>query len=165
MISWKSLANRLTRDPKIVIHGNSCIILYIFIANALEILQSGTEPSTWRLWRLADCDSRWVRSQNCGCLVTWFCYQLIAKPGNETAAVPWPDPDKTFRNGKVVILKILWLYIWPIHRITVQCLFCCWKVQLKYSQKKDILKLASKENFLQQNLSYTQMRKCRRHLE
>ena len=28
--SMKSLANRLTRDPKIVIHGNSCIILYIF---------------------------------------------------------------------------------------------------------------------------------------
>ena len=27
--SWKPLANRLTRDPKIVIHGNSCIILYI----------------------------------------------------------------------------------------------------------------------------------------
>ena len=27
--SWKSLASRLTRDPKIVIHGNSCIILYI----------------------------------------------------------------------------------------------------------------------------------------
>ena len=26
--SWKSSANRLTRDPKIVIHGNSCIILY-----------------------------------------------------------------------------------------------------------------------------------------
>ena len=29
--SWKSLANRLTRDTKIVIHGNSCIILYIYI--------------------------------------------------------------------------------------------------------------------------------------
>ena len=27
--SWKSIANRLTCDPKIVIHGNSCIILYI----------------------------------------------------------------------------------------------------------------------------------------
>ena len=26
--SWTSLANRLTRDTKIVIHGNSCIILY-----------------------------------------------------------------------------------------------------------------------------------------
>ena len=29
--SWKLLANRLTRNPKIVIHGNSCIILYITI--------------------------------------------------------------------------------------------------------------------------------------
>ena len=34
----------------------------------------------------------WVRSRNCGCLVTCFCYQLIAKPGNKTAAVSWPDP-------------------------------------------------------------------------
>ena len=34
----------------------------------------------------------WVRSRNCGCLVTWFCYQLIAKPGNKTATVPCPDP-------------------------------------------------------------------------
>ena len=33
----------------------------------------------------------WVGSQNCSCLVTWFCYQLIAKPGNKTAAVSWPD--------------------------------------------------------------------------
>ena len=35
--SWKSLANRLTRDPKIVIHGNSCIILYILHALHLRI--------------------------------------------------------------------------------------------------------------------------------
>ena len=35
-----------------------------------------------------------VRSWNSGCLVTWFCYQLIAKPGNKTATVPWPDPTK-----------------------------------------------------------------------
>ena len=34
----------------------------------------------------------WVRSRNCGCLVTWFCYQLISKQGNKTAAVSWPDP-------------------------------------------------------------------------
>ena len=34
----------------------------------------------------------WSRSRNCGCLVTWFCYQLIAKPGYRTAAVSWPDP-------------------------------------------------------------------------
>ena len=34
----------------------------------------------------------WVRSQRCGCLVTWFCYQLIAKPGNKIAAPSRPDP-------------------------------------------------------------------------
>ena len=34
----------------------------------------------------------WVRSGMCGCLVTWFCYQLIAKPGNKTATHSWPDP-------------------------------------------------------------------------
>ena len=34
-----------------------------------------------------------VRSRNCGCLVTWFCYQLIAKPGNKTATVSWRDPS------------------------------------------------------------------------
>ena len=34
----------------------------------------------------------WVRSWNGGCLVTWFCYQMIAKPGNKTATVSWPDP-------------------------------------------------------------------------
>ena len=29
-VTRKLLANRLTRDPKIIIHGNSCIILYVF---------------------------------------------------------------------------------------------------------------------------------------
>ena len=32
-----------------------------------------------------------VGSRRCGCLVTWFCYQLIAKPGNKTATPPWPN--------------------------------------------------------------------------
>ena len=34
----------------------------------------------------------WVRSRRCGRLVTWFCYKMIAKPGNKTAAPSWPDP-------------------------------------------------------------------------
>ena len=40
---------------------------------------------------LCVCMNKWVRSWNCDCLVTWFCYQLIAKPGNKTVAVPWHD--------------------------------------------------------------------------
>ena len=34
----------------------------------------------------------WVRSRNCDCLVTWSCYRLIARPGNKTVTVSWPDP-------------------------------------------------------------------------
>ena len=30
--------------------------------------------------------SIWVNSRRCGCLVNWFCYQMIAKPGNKTVA-------------------------------------------------------------------------------
>ena len=46
----------------------------------------------------------WVRSRNCGCLVTWFCYQLIAKPGNKRATVLWPDPYEQKSNDSFVIL-------------------------------------------------------------
>ena len=64
----------------------------------------------------------WVRSRNCGCLVTCFCYQLIAKPGNKTAAVSWPDPydtqhstplinslvpERCRRNFKSIFLKLI----------------------------------------------------------
>ena len=34
----------------------------------------------------------WVGSLSCGCLVAWFCYQLMATPGNRAAAVSLPDP-------------------------------------------------------------------------
>ena len=59
-------------------------------------------PNRWDSWRhmalLRNSENEpvniWVRSRNCGCLVTWFCYQLIAKPGNKTATVLWPDPYK-----------------------------------------------------------------------
>ena len=48
-------------------------------------------------------NSIWVRSRNWGCLVTWFCYQLIAKPGNKTASVPWPDP---YGSAIILILSV-----------------------------------------------------------
>ena len=47
----------------------------------------------------------WVRSWNCTCLVTWFCYHLIAKPGNKTAAVPWPDPYESV--SRPVLVQIM----------------------------------------------------------
>ena len=53
VIVMRSLANRLTRDPKIVIHGNSCIILYI---QALLRLRMATHQFVVPLvdWVLAD---------------------------------------------------------------------------------------------------------------
>ena len=33
-----------------------------------------------------------TKVRQCGCLVTWFWYHLIAKPGNKTAAPSRPDP-------------------------------------------------------------------------
>ena len=33
-----------------------------------------------------------VRLWRWSCLVTWFCYHMIAKPGNKTGTPSWPDP-------------------------------------------------------------------------
>ena len=43
--------------------------------------------SIW--WRHHEC----VRSRRCVCLVTWYCYHLIAKPSNKTTLPSWPDPN------------------------------------------------------------------------
>ena len=50
--------------------------------------------------------SIWVRSRNCGCLFTWFCYQLIAKPGNKTAAVSWPDQYEASTKWPTFVIDI-----------------------------------------------------------
>ena len=50
------------------------------------------------------------RSWNCGCLVTWFCYQLIAKPGNKTAAVFFTWPMFPFNN--TYIYYIQYVSVW-----------------------------------------------------
>ena len=43
--------------------------------------------------------------------VTWFCYQLIAKPGNKTAPVLWPEPY-SFLSGMTcaVVSEYCWQY-------------------------------------------------------
>ena len=53
----------------------------------------------------------WVGSRNCGCLVAWFCYQFMAKPGSRTAAVPWTDPYVFI----VYMTHRLSVYIWYGH--------------------------------------------------
>ena len=95
-------------------HGvNSFLVLQEINSISLEMASWWTKGSFWVCnerrcyyvtppligWAHTTCEpindllkDIWVRSGNCRCLVTWFCYQLIAKPGNKTAAVSWPDP-------------------------------------------------------------------------
>ena len=60
-----------------------------------------------------------VRSRNCGCLVTWFCYQLIAKPGNKTATVSWPDP-----SGYKIHFELILTFDHQAKNISILTSFC-----------------------------------------
>ena len=52
-----------------------------------------------------------VRSWRGGCLVTWFCYNLITKPRNKTATPSWPDPYDCIQCPCYHISKKWWLYM------------------------------------------------------
>ena len=66
-------------------------------------------------WHSIVCHMIWVRSRRCGCLVTWFCYQMLAKPGNKTAAPSWPDPYNIYKID----------FIMRPH-CTKYCICVCW---------------------------------------
>ena len=59
----------------------------------------------------------WVRSRKWACLVTWFCYHLIAQPGNKTGAPSWPDPYCLFVNIWLSNLALT-LTHWHIFKVT-----------------------------------------------
>ena len=50
----------------------------------------------------------WVRSRNRGSLVTWFCYQMIAKPGNKIATVSWPEPYMKYIFMYIVFVNYIY---------------------------------------------------------
>ena len=47
------------------------------------------------------------RSRRCACLVTWFCYHLVAKPGNKTAPHSWPDPYERLNSVSDLAIECL----------------------------------------------------------
>ena len=103
----------------------------------------------------------WVRSRNCGCLVTWICYQLIAKPGNKTATVPWPDP---YHYG---IVQYIWTFRWFFfcHNSMNVCFFfryCCPGNYL-LSRFHDYESVWAFQHRLQLSACYRQFRICIHH--
>ena len=55
-----------------------------------DVMNNATEPRKVCFFSIRVIFT-WVGSGGCNCLVSWFCYQLIAKPGNKTVAPPWPN--------------------------------------------------------------------------
>ena len=83
LLSFYCILSKITRIKMSNIIYNTYMTIYIFnLYNEISV-------HTRRLVN----HSIWVRSRRCGCLVTWCCYQLIAKPGNKTATHSWPDPS------------------------------------------------------------------------
>ena len=56
--------------------------------------------------------SIWVKSRRFGCIVTWFWYQLIAKPGNKTAAPSWLDPYHIWTSVCFSVLSMCGFLWW-----------------------------------------------------
>ena len=52
------------------------------------------------------------------CLITCFCDQLIAKPGNQTAALPWLDPYDALHLHDLTHMMHYTFMTWPIWCIT-----------------------------------------------
>ena len=83
---YKYVTDPINNRGKIQQEVKHQYIIYICNIHIFKMIHYSVSPFARNPNRI------WVRSQNCGCLITWFCYQLIAKPGNKTATVPWPDP-------------------------------------------------------------------------
>ena len=97
----------------------------------------------WKHW----CPMILVRSRRWACFVTWFCYHLIAKPGNwfcyhliakpgnKTGTPSWPD-QYSFEGefyGKLSNYQFL-KCIWKLHMIKNANMFLCFS-KIKSAQK------------------------------
>ena len=74
----------------------------------------------------------WVRPCMCTCLVTWFCYQMTAKPGHKTGPPLWPDPyiispvsQRQYTLLKMNGISISIFVIFPIFNLhlALSCIF------------------------------------------
>ena len=66
----------------------------------------------------------WVRSWRWACLFTWFCYHLIAKPGNKTGAPSWPDPYACVEGVIFFCKSLVFVYISFINSLICDLTYC-----------------------------------------
>ena len=97
----KSPSSQLFTKPFVQVQikeNSSTSLVFVRAIHQWPVNSKHQRPVTRKKFSFLDA-IMWVRSRNCGCLFTWFCYQLIAKPGNKTATVPWPDPCKLYKKA------------------------------------------------------------------
>ena len=116
--SWKLLANRLTRDPKIVIHGNSCIILYIICAD------NGLVPSR-QCWNIVN----WTLRNKLQWNLNWNSHIFIQ--GNVFENIIWKMAAILSQPQSVKQVQ-LWLDWQPL-------IFNVQKQPLIYKKKQELL--------------------------
>ena len=75
----------------------------------------------------------WVRSRRCGCLVTWFCYHLKAKPVNKTATPSWPDP---YNEADLCKPWIFMFYMYLPYQFVIRQEPCLSKTTANKNKKK-----------------------------
>ena len=102
-----------------------------------------------------------VRSQNCDCPIAWFCYQLIAKPGDKTATVPWPDPYVYIEPMLTQFCEAIWHHYYIgrnenrifflISKHMWQCIMGwhikTWTKRLPFCRKKNWNAISSKKSY------------------
>ena len=85
---------------------HSCVNIAWWMCHLHKDSSLGGDQNNQQVHRIFFHDRSWVRSRRCGCFVTWFCYHLIAKPGNKTATPSWHDPAAGFKQCFECFLSI-----------------------------------------------------------
>ena len=82
-------------------------IISIYLTEAIWITSARTSIKQWPYgFKNTNLSLNSSNSQRCRCLVTWFCYQFMAKPGNKTAASSWPDPYHWWKKCNMILQNI-----------------------------------------------------------
>ena len=68
-----------------------CLCILYMTINYFWMLNFNDSLGSTSIWPKSE-NLIWVGSCGCGCLTTCFCYLMIAKPGNKTAALSGPEP-------------------------------------------------------------------------
>ena len=88
--------NSMTLQGQMITYMSQWSVIFtLFFCRRLNLIPfiiANLSHKSMRTSRINRCEPRYAGTKFTNRVVTWFCYELIAKPGNETATVLWTDP-------------------------------------------------------------------------